>query len=180
MPRSCLMCNLSPFGGPRIIPFIHFSPSLHCLLLLTIVVPQCSIWQISNASLKSNSSSFESRDEIVEELCSSLLEKVPKHYEVIRQHTVLAVIAYLCHARLKALLVIDSLISKQKFKKAQIKLSEYAKVGGVVVLCFVFSNSVSVPNFTALMQNMDLEWEYEDYHRTVFALNPAFKSIFGR
>lgn len=46
-------------------------------------------------------------------------------------------------------------------------------------MCCNFSNFVSGPNFIALTENMELSWEWGDYHRTTFALNPAFRSVFG-
>jgi hypothetical protein len=46
-------------------------------------------------------------------------------------------------------------------------------------MCCNFSSFVSGPDFIALSENMDLSWGMGNYHRTTFALNPAFKSVFG-
>lgn len=74
----------------------------------------------------------------------------------------------------------DGGLSKKKYKNIRIRLSGYAKAGGTVILACLFSNFVSGPNFASMCQNMDLPWGWGDYHRTVFALNPAFAPIFGR
>lgn len=98
-----------------------------------------------------------------------------KHYTITKTTSLTK--EHLAHS--KAIVVIDGGLSQKKYKNTQIKLSEYAKVGGTVILACLFSNFVSIPNFDKLCQNMDLPWGWGDYHRTDFALNPAFAPVFG-
>ena len=118
---------------------------------------------------------------VFEDLYAALRAKIETNYDLVKKTTVPTLINHLFQPQPQpqAVLVIDGGLSKQKFKKVQIKLSEYAKAGGAVIMCCLFSSFVSQPDFTTLMQNMDLDWDWGDYHRSNFALNPSLASIFG-
>lgn len=118
---------------------------------------------------------------LFEDIYSGLRMKVEAHYEVVKKTTAATAIECLSqpNLQLKAVLVVDGGLAKQKFKKVQVKLASYAKGGGTVILCCNFSSFVSGPDFVAMAGNMGLQWEWGDYHRTDFALNPAFESVFG-
>lgn len=118
---------------------------------------------------------------LFEDLYSNLLENIRIDYEIIKADSAAALVQHVSNPcpQLKAALIVQGDLSQKKLKKVQVKLSQYVKAGGAIIMCCLFSNFVSTPNFVALMQNMDLEWGWGDYHRTDFALNPAFESVFG-
>lgn len=123
----------------------------------------------------------EMQTSIFSDLYSVLQNKIEEYYELVKKTTAHTVIDSLSQSdtQPKAVLVVDGGVSKQKFRKVQTQLCSYAKHGGTVILCCLFSSFVSTPDFIALAGNMDLAWEWGDYHRTVFALNPAFRPVFG-
>ncbi|EJD39988.1 hypothetical protein AURDEDRAFT_70606, partial [Auricularia subglabra TFB-10046 SS5] len=53
-------------------------------------------------------------------------------------------------------------------------LFDWTRFGGNLVLCGQFSNSVRPPDLQKLFQGWGLSWESGSYHRTDFALTPAF------
>ena len=118
---------------------------------------------------------------LFDDLDTTLQEEIALRYSIVRQTTTAAILDRLKQpdASLRAVLVVDGGFAKQKSKTLQLSLSQYAKAGGAVIMCGLFSSFVSPPDFTALAQRMELPWKMGDYHRTDFALNPAFKSVFG-
>lgn len=112
---------------------------------------------------------------IFKNLYTDLCTKIEEHYTVIKTKSLTT--EHL--AQSKTIIVTDGGLSKNKRKNVQIRLSEYAKAGGTVMLACLFSSFVSPPDFTSICRNMDLPWGFGDYHRTDFALNPAFAPVFG-
>ena len=112
----------------------------------------------------------------------ALLSEIGKLYEVIKKDTAATIIQYLSqpNLQLNGVLVVDGGLVQPRFKKVQIKISEYAKAGGSVIMCCLFSSFVSPSHFDASARDMGLKWESGDYHRTNFALNPLFESEFGK
>jgi len=118
---------------------------------------------------------------LFDELYSSIQEKFEAHYIVVKKRNAAEIIEFLSTAAplTKAILAVDGGLSKKKNKGVQTKLHQYAERGGTVLLCCIFSSFVRPTDFKVMSQNMSLGWEWGDYHRTVFALSPAFKSVFG-
>ena len=108
-------------------------------------------------------------------LYTALCTKLEEHYTVIKTNSLTT--DHLTHS--EAIIPTDGGLSKKKYKNIHIGLSEYAKAGGTVILACLFSSFVSGPNFASMCQNMHLPWGWGNYHRTDFALNPAFAPIFG-
>lgn len=113
--------------------------------------------------------------DIFDDMYAGLCTKMEERYTIIKTKWVTT--EHLAHST--AVIVTDGAISKKRCKNIQIRLSEYAKAGGTVILACLFSSFVSGPDFASMCRNMGLPWGWGDYHRTVFALNPAFAPVFG-
>ena len=113
--------------------------------------------------------------EIFNDLYADLCSKIREHYDLI-DTSWLTTEHVTCS---KAIIVSDGGLSNKKYKNIQIRLSEYAKAGGTVILACLFSSFVSEPRFASMCRNMQLSWGWGDYHRTDFVLNPAFAPLFG-
>lgn len=116
------------------------------------------------------------QEDLFNNLYTGLCTKIQSKYTVVKTSSLTA--EHLAHS--EAVIETDGGLSKKKYKNIQIRLSEYAKAGGTVILACLFSNFVSEPDFDFMCQNMDLPWGWGDYHRTVFALNPNFAPVFDR
>lgn len=118
----------------------------------------------------------QSQKEIFNDLYSGLCTKFEEHYTVVKT-------GYLTKEHMinsRAIVITDGGLSKKKLKNIQTRLSEYARAGGTLILACLFSSFVSGPNFNSMCLNMGLPWGWGDYHRTDFALNPAFAPVFGK
>lgn len=113
--------------------------------------------------------------EIFNDIYIGLCTKIEEHYKVIKTKTLTT--EHLAHS--KAIIVADGGLSKNKHRNIQNRLSEYAKSGGTVILACLFSSFVRGPDFASMCRTMELPWGWGDYHRTDFALNPAFAPVFG-
>ena len=89
-------------------------------------------------------------------LYSGLCTKMGQHYTVIKANSVTT--EHLAHS--KAIIVTDGGLSK---KKLQIRLSEYARNGGTLILACLFSSFVRRPDFDSMCRNMNLAWSWGDY-----------------
>lgn len=58
----------------------------------------------------------------------------------------------------EAIFVINRDFSKKKQKNIQIRLSEYAKAGGKVILAYASISVVVDPDFASMCRNMELPW----------------------
>ena len=117
----------------------------------------------------------ESQIEIFNDLYIGLCTKFEEHYTVVKTNSLTK--EHLIRSR--AIVVTDGGLSQKKHKNTQTRLSDYARAGGTLILACLFSSFVSGPNFNSMCLNMDLPWGWGDYHRTDFALNPAFAAVFG-
>lgn len=115
------------------------------------------------------------QQDIFNDLYIGLCTKFEEHYTVVKTGSLTK--EHLIYSG--AIVVTDGGLSKKKHKNIQIRLSEYARAGGTLILACLFSNFVSGPNFDSMCLNMELPWGWGDYHRTDFALNPAFAPVFG-
>jgi len=119
---------------------------------------------------------------IFNDLYSALCQNFEAHYNLIKVSTSAAATNALLKPgprQPKAVLVVDAGLAKRKNKVVQNKLINYAKTGGTLLFCCLFTSFVPPPNFSAMSRSMELGWGFGDYHRTIFALNPAFQSVFG-
>ncbi|KAF6228224.1 hypothetical protein HO133_007954 [Letharia lupina] len=132
---------------------------------MSVTKPQILLLQLGEAYEK----------EIFDDLYSGLCTKIEEHYTVIKTSSLTT--EHLAHS--EAIVVTDGGLSRKKHRTTiQVRLSEYAKAGGTVILACLFSSFVSGPEFAGMCRSMNLPWDWGDYHRTVFALNPAFANVF--
>ena len=113
---------------------------------------------------------------IFDDLYTRLCTKIEEQYALIKSPSLTT--EHLAYS--KAIIVTDGGLSKKKNKNIQVGLSQYAKNGGIVILASLFSSFVRGSDFAEMCQNMQLPWGRGDYHRTDFALNPAFAPVFGK
>lgn len=112
---------------------------------------------------------------IFDDLYTGLCTKMEEQYALIKSPSLTT--EHLAYS--KAIIVTDGGLSQKKNKSIQVGLSQYAKNGGTVILACLFSSFVRGSDFAVMCQNMQLHWGWGDYHRTDFALNPAFAPVFG-
>lgn len=86
----------------------------------------------------------EYQKDIFKNLYTSLCTKIEKHYTVIK--TTSLTTEHL--ARSEAIVVTDGGLSKKKYKNSQIRLSEYAKAGGTLILACCSAASFPAPILT--------------------------------
>ena len=98
--------------------------------------------------------------EIFDDSYKNLCSRIEKNYTVIKANSL--TIGSLAHS--KAIIITDGGLSKKKNKNFQIRLSEYAKTGGTVILACLFSSFTCHPDFDSMSRTMDLAWGWGDYH----------------
>ena len=98
--------------------------------------------------------------EIFDDLYKGLCSQIEEHYTVIKANSL--TIGHLAHS--KAIIVTDGGLSKKKNKNFHVRLSEYAKTGGTVILACLFSSFTCGPDFDSMSQTMNLAWSWGDYH----------------
>ena len=81
--------------------------------------------------------------------------------------------------RFKAILAVDGGIATRRNNAFQKSLATYAKNGGTVIFCCLFSSFVRPPDMNKLWENFELPWKSGDYHRTTFYLNQKMKNVLG-
>lgn len=79
----------------------------------------------------------------------------------------------------QVVLAVDGHLTRKKHKDLHRQLASYTKDGGAVVCCCNFGSFCRPPDLTQFFASFGLQWKSGDYHRTDFALNEAFKSVFG-
>ncbi|KAL8914975.1 MAG: hypothetical protein Q9172_006980 [Xanthocarpia lactea] len=115
-------------------------------------------------------------DDMYQSLCTEIDEK----YSTTQALSAADVKPLLSSPSLKAILVVDGGLSTGKHHiKLQKELSTYAKAGGTIIFCCLFSDFVRPPDLDRLFQSFGLSWESGEYHRTIFYLSQPIKSVLG-
>lgn len=72
------------------------------------------------------------------------------------------------------ILVTTADFAKKRHFALHTKVIEYARVGGTVIFCGQFSNTITPPNFDAFFASKwGLPWKFGDYHRSTCTPNPV-------
>ena len=118
---------------------------------------------------------------LFDDIYSDLQKKRAPEYDIIKATTTAAVIDRVSQSdqRLRSILVVDGGLSMQTLHTIHTQLATYARTGGAVIFCCNFSSFVNSPDFAALARNMGLAWQFGDYKREDFSLNPAAKKLIG-
>ncbi|KAI0331604.1 hypothetical protein GY45DRAFT_1336135 [Cubamyces sp. BRFM 1775] len=72
-----------------------------------------------------------------------------------------------------SVLVSDGTITHSKYSRLLTQLVEFARSGGRVVLGVHFSSTISPADGKPFFRKWGLDWDYGEYHRTTFQLNPG-------
>ena len=73
-----------------------------------------------------------------------------------------------------AIVVTEAEIAKHKYSSIRAKVVDYAKTGGIVVFCGMFSSMIRPLKLNDMwLSDWNLSWKSGDYHRTTFRLNPS-------
>src|SRR5579859_6734183 len=82
--------------------------------------------------------------------------------------------------KLTAILITTSEFSERKYSAIHARVVEYAKAGGTVIFCGLFSSMISPPKMTEMWHSKwNLPWQSGGYHRTTFSLNPHLAPKLG-
>ncbi|KAL8780193.1 MAG: hypothetical protein Q9213_006591 [Squamulea squamosa] len=115
-------------------------------------------------------------DDLYQSFCSEISEK----YATIEARSAADTTPLLSSPSLKAILVVDAGLTIGKHHIAlQKQLSAYAKAGGTVIFCCIFSGFVIPPDLDRMFRSFGLSWKFGSYHRTTFYLSQKIKSILG-
>ncbi|KAI0660128.1 hypothetical protein C8Q70DRAFT_75804 [Cubamyces menziesii] len=107
-------------------------------------------------------------------------EQYEQLYRAVRRNAMLVEVQNE-HAAIEALsatpppssvLVSDGAITHSKHSRLLDRLVDFARAGGRVVLGVHFSNTISPANGKPFFRKWGLNWDYGEYHRTTFQLNP--------
>jgi len=79
----------------------------------------------------------------------------------------------------QVVLAVDGHLTRPKYEGLHAQLAEYTKDGGAVICCCNFSSFCRPPDLNQFFARFGFQWKSGDYQRTDFALNEAFKHVFG-
>lgn len=116
--------------------------------------------------------------DILKDLYKPLLTKIEQQYrtkkvDFTRTNDLFA------NVQPSVVLAVDGVLSAKKYGALHHQLAQYAKDGGTVILCCLFSSFCSMPNMCRLFATFGLQWKNGDYHRNTFTLNEVFEPRFG-
>ena len=64
--------------------------------------------------------------------------------------------------------------AERKYSAIRNRLVDYARAGGTVIFCGMFSSFIRPPRMDEMwITDWNLPWKFGDYHRTTFSLNPS-------
>lgn len=79
----------------------------------------------------------------------------------------------------QVVLAVDGHLTRRKYEGLHAQLVEYTKDGGAVICCCIFSSFCRPPDLNQFFTRFGFQWKSGDYQRTTFALNSAFRHVFG-
>ncbi|KAL8773888.1 MAG: hypothetical protein Q9209_001318 [Squamulea sp. 1 TL-2023] len=122
----------------------------------------------------------ETQTSIFDDLYQSLCAEINKKYKTIQARSTADATPLLSSPSLKAILIVDAGLTTGKHHIAlQKQLSAYAKAGGTIIFCCLFSSFVTPPDLNRMYRSFGLSWEFGNYHRTTFYLSQKIKSVLG-
>lgn len=116
---------------------------------------------------------------IYDDLYKSLHTQIASLCSITEAKTLAAAQSLLSTQSFKAVLAVDGGIAIRRNNALQKQLASYAKNGGTVIFCCLFSSFVRPPDMDKLWQNFEQPWKSGDYHRTTFYLSQKVKTILG-
>ncbi|KAL8716071.1 MAG: hypothetical protein Q9225_006241 [Loekoesia sp. 1 TL-2023] len=116
---------------------------------------------------------------IYDDLYKSLHNQIASLCSTTEAKTLPAAQSLLSTQPFKAVLAVDGGIAIRRNNTLQRQLASYAKNGGTVIFCCLFSSFVRPPDMDKLWQNFEQSWKSGDYHRTTFYLSQKIKTVLG-
>ena len=121
---------------------------------------------------------LDGQDRLLEQIYSSLLSKIRAQFTTKEVDYTTAKTLF-SDGKPQVVLALHGHVTPRKYKELHTQLAQYTKDGGTVICCCNFSSFCRPPDLCRFFAAFDLQWKSGDYHRTDFALNEAFKPVFG-
>ncbi|KAL9125669.1 MAG: hypothetical protein Q9217_005164 [Psora testacea] len=110
--------------------------------------------------------------------CNHTIAQVTSLYPTLRVKTAASALRSIRQHKPAAIYILDGGVSKPKFANFQARLAQYVREGGALIFGNLFSSFVTPPDMGKMFRSFGFQWEFGNYHRTDFALNPAMQSMF--
>ncbi len=118
------------------------------------------------------------KNELFRELYAPLLSNIIAHFTTIEVDYT-KVKELFTDGKPRVVLAVDGHLTRRNYEGLHAQLAEYTKGGGAVICCCNFSSFCRPPDLNRFLARFGFQWKCGDYQRTTFAVNIAFKHIFG-